>query len=325
MISGKTILISGGTGTFGQAFMRYALSQGAKQVRIFSRDELKQSEMEAKVKDLRVKYICGDVRDLSSITHACRGADIVVHAAAMKRLETCEREPQEAVKTNVMGSINVINACLETGVKHAIALSSDKAVYPVNTYGKTKALMESVWIQSNAGLGQEHATKFSIVRYGNVLGSRGSVADIFRKQADEGVMRVTNPIMTRFFMPVEYATELVAFALENQQGGEIYVPVLKATSIATLATVIGKGVRVEITGSRPGEKVHEDLITEKEMAYASLVKGIVIVDPEYCIWPYNFAERKPFEFRSRSYDAKKLTDNEINDLITVAHKARAGL
>jgi FlaA1/EpsC-like NDP-sugar epimerase len=251
--------------------------------------------------------------------------DIVVHAAAMKRLETCEREPQEAVKTNVVGSINVINACLETGVAHAIALSSDKAVYPVNTYGKTKALMESVWIQSNAGLGQEHLTKFSIVRYGNVLGSRGSVVDIFRKQAEEGVMKITNPIMTRFFMPVAYATELVAFAIENQQGGEIYVPVLKATSIAALAGVIGKGKRAEITGPRPGEKVHEDLITEKEMAFSSMTKGIVTIDPEYCIWPYSFAERKPFEFNSRSCDAKKLTDTEINELISVAHKARTGV
>ena len=316
MIKDKVLLISGGTGTFGQAFLKHALDQGAKQVRVFSRDELKQSEMVARIKDDRVMYICGDVRDQFRITQACQGVDIVVHAAAMKRLETCEREPQEAVKTNVIGSINVINACTYNGVKSAVSLSSDKAVHAVNTYGKTKALMESVWIQSNAGLGTDHQTKFSVVRYGNVMGSRGSVADIFRKQSQEGGIQVTDPSMTRFFMHVGYATVLVGYAIAHQQGGEIFVPNLKSATIGDLARAIDTDKQITVTGPRPGEKVHEALASDKEMARAWVnPAGIVVIDPEYCVWPYIFGTKKTFDFPESSATATKFTESELKELL----------
>lgn len=313
------VLITGGSGTFGRAFLRYVLDQGARQVRVFSRDELKQSEMEASIKDERVKYVCGDVRDSFRIMQACQGVDIVVHAAAMKRMETCEREPQEAVKTNVMGSLNVINACQSNGVKHAISLSSDKAVYPVNTYGKTKALMESVWIQSNEGLGSSHSTKFSVVRYGNVMGSRGSVADIFRKQAKSGSIKVTNADMTRFFMHVGVATGLVNYAIWAQQGGEIFVPALKSASIGDLARAIDAEKQIDIIGPRPGEKVHEDIITTKETARAWLSRDdVAVIDPEYCIWPYVQGERKPVDFPVNSGTATRFTEEELKKLLEVS-------
>lgn len=321
VLKGCTVLITGGTGTFGQAFTRHALVQEAKQVRIFSRDELKQSEMEASKADSRIKFICGDVRDEDRILRACQGVNVVVHAAAMKRLETCEREPLEAVKTNVTGSINVAKACRANGVSHAIALSSDKAVHPANTYGKTKSLMENIWIQGNDGFGDAHNTRFSVVRYGNVMGSRGSVADIFKKQAHQGSVKVTDPDMTRFFMPVEYATDLVDFAIKTQQGGEIFVPMLKSTTIGVLAKVIAKSCPVVVVGPKPGEKTHEDIITEKEMIRASIQSGVAVVDPEWCTWPYKFkeiltlADNTSRNFPMRSCDAQKLTEGELEALI----------
>jgi UDP-N-acetylglucosamine 4,6-dehydratase len=325
-LASKTILITGGTGTFGQAFTQYALDHGAREVRVFSRDELKQSEMESRISDKRVKYICGDIRDSQRITDACQGVDTVIHAAAMKRLETCEREPQEAVKTNVMGSINVINACFVQGVSQAIALSSDKAVYPANTYGKTKALMESVWIQSNLGFRSgHHETRFSIVRYGNVLGSRGSVVDIFREQARKGSMQVTNADMTRFFMSVNRATKLVDLAIETQHGGEIYLPFLKATSIGNLANVLGNGTPFVSTRPRSGEKVHEDIITEKEITRAYLCKTAVVVEPEY-LWGSRYTTKlDPSDFPMKSCDADKLTHDEIIALIREADATRGVL
>ena len=318
MIRDSILVLTGGTGTFGYAFTKHALDRGAKEIRIYSRDELKQSDMAATIVDKRVRYFCGCVRDLSRLIDVCQGADIMVHAAAMKRLEACEKDPQEAVKTNVMGSINVINACLATGIKNAISLSSDKAVYPVNTYGKTKALMEGVWIQSN---GDHRKTKFSVVRYGNVMGSRGSVADLFRKQARTGRILVTNENMTRFFMPVRTAVGLVDYALANQQGGEIYLPFLKATTIGRLAKTIGKGKKIVIIGPRPGEKVHEAMITDKELTRATVPykAGIVIVNPEYCIWTYDADNRRaPTDFPVSSDTGPQFTDKELNDLLEVS-------
>lgn len=323
LIEGSVVLITGGTGTFGRAFTRHALVQGAKQVRIFSRDELKQSEMEAQSTDPRIKFVCGDVRDEDRILRACQGANIVVHAAAMKRLETCEREPLEAVKTNVTGSINVAKACRINGVSSAIALSSDKAVYPANTYGKTKSLMENIWIQGNDGFGMMHNTRFSIVRYGNVMGSRGSVADIFKKQVLRGQVKVTDPNMTRFFMKVEDATDLVDLAIRVQQGGEIFVPFLNASTIGTLAKVIAKDCPILVVGPKPGEKTHEDIITEKELARATEQHGAMVIDPEWCTWPYRFKDENTLKvfsgtirkFPRRSCDAEMLSEAVLQELI----------
>lgn len=318
LIQDSVVLITGGTGTFGKAFTRHALIHGAKQVRIFSRDELKQYHMDQDFADPRIKFICGDVRDEARITEACKGVHIVVHAAAMKRLETCEKEPLEAIKTNVLGSINVTKACKVNDVRTAIALSSDKAVHPANTYGKTKSLMENIWIQSNDGLEESHSTRFSIVRYGNVMGSRGSVADIFRKQASEGQVKVTDPDMTRFFMPVEWAVELVGLAIAHQQAGEMFIPYLKATTIGALAEVVAKGAPVVVTGPRPGEKMHEDIITEKELTRSRLFKGAVVVNPESPTWFYIrdfYGIEKQFTFPARSCDAQQMTPEEISGLV----------
>ena len=200
----KCILITGGTGSFGKEFCKEALKNDARQVRIFSRDELKQAQMKEEINDPRVEWLLGDVRDVERLTTALEGVDICVHAAAMKRIEKCEKDPQEAVKTNIQGTINVANACLKCNVKAAILISTDKAVYPVNLYGATKLTAEKAWIQSNTYRGINHPTKFSIVRYGNVLGSRGSVVNSFK---DNNVLTVTDANMTRFFITLQEAID----------------------------------------------------------------------------------------------------------------------
>lgn len=314
----KRVLLTGGTGTFGRAFTHYALAAGVKELRVFSRDELKQYEMGRDIPDSRITYACGDVRDLDRVLEVSKSVDIVVHAAAMKRLEVCERLPQEAIKTNVLGSMNVAKAAIANRVRHAITLSSDKAVYPVNAYGKTKALMENVWIQSNDDFEEDHVTMFSVVRYGNVIGSRGSVVDIFKQQAKEGCVKVTNGDMTRFFMPVSYATHLVDFAISCQQGGEIFVPFLKASSIMILAKAIADGKPIASIDPRPGEKVHEDIITGKEKTRAYVQDGVVVIDPESYSWPYVLGSREHFDFPLTSRTAEQLTVEEIKSLIANA-------
>lgn len=318
MLTGKVILVTGGTGSFGKAFVKEALTKDPKQVRVYSRDELKQSQLKEEINDSRVEYLCGDIRDYDRLLTATEGVDIVIHAAAMKRIEKCETDPQEAIKTNVLGSVNVANACLKNNVKNAILISTDKAVYPVNHYGATKLVAEKVWIQSNVYRGATHPTKFSVVRYGNVFGSRGSVLHLFKDQMERGSLKVTDVNMTRFFITLQEAVDLVQLALEFQQGGEIFLPNLKAASIYHLATIVAGDLPVEITSQRGGEKLHESLITKEEKSRLASFEHFSIINPELTTWAYQPWSSEYQAYVDSSENAERYTDDEIRDLLAKA-------
>lgn len=311
----KIVLITGGTGSFGQAMTKELLTKGVKQIRVFSRDELKQAQMQELINDRRVSYLTGDVRDYERLVTALEGVDICIHAAAMKRIEKCEADPQEAVKTNIQGTINVANACLRNNVKDAIFISTDKACYPVNLYGATKLTAEKVWIQSNTYRGLNHPTKFSVVRYGNVLGSRGSVFHIFQDQKEQGVIKVTDQRMTRFFITLAEAVGLVQLALEWHQGGETWIPKLRAASIYHMAKLLAGRVPVIVTNQRGGEKLHETLVTKEEASRMAVFHSYNIINPEVTTWPYKpWHSDQPAEY-TNSEDATHYTDKELNDLL----------
>lgn len=312
------VLITGGTGSFGKAFTKELLTKGVKQVRVYSRDELKQALMKEEISDPRVEYLCGDIRDYERLCVAMEGVDVVVHAAAMKRIEKCEKDPQEAIKTNVLGSVNVANACLKSNVKKAVLISTDKAVYPVNLYGATKLTAEKVWIQSNVYRGINHPTKFSCVRYGNVLGSRGSVLHLFKDQANKGVIKVTDQSMTRFFITLQQALDLVQVALETMQGGEIYIPILKATSIWRLAQLVADKTPVELSNQRGGEKLHESLITKEEKIRLASYINFSVINPEIVTWPYDKWTSEYRYYTESSETADQYSDEELNELLKTA-------
>lgn len=313
-MNSKTVLITGGTGSFGQAMTRELLTKDVKQIRIYSRDELKQAQMKEVINDSRVEYLCGDVRDLERLNLAMEGVDIVIHAAAMKRIEKCELDPIEAIKTNVQGTVNVSLASLRANVQSAILISTDKACYPVNLYGATKLTAEKVWIQSNTYRGTLHPTKFSVVRYGNVLGSRGSVLHLFKDQLEKGVIKVTDSRMTRFFITLQEAVDLVQLAIEQQQGGEIYIPNLKAASIYQIASVVAGEVPVIITNQRGGEKLHETLITLEECKRTECFTHFNIVHPEITTWPYKRGNVDEPVFTT-SETAYRYNESELRDLL----------
>lgn len=314
-MNNKTVLITGGTGSFGKAFTLECLKKDVKQVRIYSRDELKQALMKEEINDSRVEYLCGDIRDYDRLCVAMEGVDIVVHAAAMKRIEKCEKDPQEAIKTNVTGSVNVANACLKMNVSHSILISTDKATYPVNIYGSTKLVAEKVWIQSNTYRGTNHPTKFSVVRYGNVFGSRGSVLHLFKDQLGKGCIKVTDANMTRFFITLQEAVDLVQLALEFHQGGEIFIPNLKATSIYHLAQLVAGDLPVEITNQRGGEKLHESLVTKEESKRFVSYDHFSVINPELTTWPFVPWTSDYKNYVESSEKAEQYTDLELTDLI----------
>lgn len=311
---GKCVLITGGTGSFGKAFCKELLTKDVRQVRIFSRDELKQAQMKEELNDPRVEYLCGDVRDAERLNLALEGVDVCVHAAAMKRIEKCELDPQEAIKTNITGTVNVANACLKNNVKNAIFISTDKACYPVNLYGATKLTAEKIWIQSNTYRGAKRPTRFSVVRYGNVLGSRGSVVHLFKNQLEKGVIKVTDQDMTRFFITLQEAVDLVQLAIEEQQGGEIYIPNLKAVSIYRMAEMVAGSTPVVITNQRGGEKLHETLMTAEECKRAESFTHHNVIHPELTTWPYKKGALKPLEFTT-SETAAQYNDKELRNLL----------
>lgn len=252
----KTVVITGGTGTFGSALAEFLVNQpGIQTVRIFSRDEFKQSEMQKKLKSPKLRYFVGDVRDEPRLQSALYGAHIVIHAAAMKQVPACEYNPREAVKTNIKGTENVISACLDQGVERAIFISTDKAVDPVNLYGCTKLVAEKVWLNAN----NVHRTKFSITRWGNVLGSRGSVIPLFKEQAKTGTLTITDKDMTRFWITIEQAVEFAWDSLTTMRGGETFIPELRSARVVDLAKAIAPKAKLNFIGIRPGEKVHETL------------------------------------------------------------------
>jgi UDP-N-acetylglucosamine 4,6-dehydratase (inverting) len=284
-LSGATILLTGGTGSFGSAFIeRAASSWPDATLRVFSRDELKQSELQAKYAGAEnLRFFVGDVRNRSRLARAMQGADIVIHAAAMKQVPACEYNPFEAVLTNIIGAQHIVDAAIDSGVERVVALSTDKAVNPVNLYGATKLCQEKLIVQGNA-YAAHSATRLSCVRYGNVVGSRGSVVPMFREQATEGRLTITDERMTRFWITLPQAIDLVLFALEHMAGGEVFVPKIPSMRVTDLAEAIAPGVPRDVIGIRPGEKLHEVLITGDESRHAIDAGEVYVVLPEHPWW-----------------------------------------
>jgi UDP-N-acetylglucosamine 4,6-dehydratase len=296
-LSGSTILLTGGTGSFGNAFVGYLLERGDDvTIRLYSRDELKQSEMRERFGDGRLRYFIGDIRDRARLTRAAEGADIIVHAAALKQVPACEYNPFEAVQTNVVGAQNVVDAAIDAGVSRVVGLSTDKAVNPVNLYGATKLCAEKILVQGNAYASRSKTT-LACVRYGNVVGSRGSVVPLFRKQAETGHLSLTDLRMTRFWITLTQAVELVLFALDHMAGGEIFVPRIPSMRVADLAEAIAPGVEQDVVGIRPGEKLHEILLTSDEARHAVAAEDVYVVLPEHPWWSANptWVEGKPLD------------------------------
>ena len=271
MFKNKTILITGGTGSFGKAFLKYLIEnfKGFRKIIIFSRDELKQFEMSLHYSENKfpfIRYFLGDIRDLQRLNRAMEEVDYVVHAAALKQVPAAEYNPFEAIKTNVIGAQNIIEACLNSKVKKVIALSTDKAVAPINLYGATKLCSDKLFISANNILGKKNLS-FSVVRYGNVMGSRGSVIPQFLKQKKNGILSITDKRMTRFSITMEDSIKLVLWALNNSLGGEIFVPKIPSYRILDLGKAIAPNAKTQIIGIRPGEKIHEELITHSESYY----------------------------------------------------------
>lgn len=268
MLNNKSILITGGTGSLGKALVKRILKDYPKVKRliVFSRDEQKQFQMSQEFPDTKfqsIRYFIGDVRDYERVKRALRKIDYVIHAAAMKHVPIAEYNPMECVKTNVLGAENIINACLETDVKSVVALSTDKAAAPINLYGATKLTSDKLFIAANNIRGRNDI-KFSVVRYGNVMGSNGSVIPFFIKKKSEGVLPITDSNMTRFNITLEEGIDMVLHALENAQGGEIFVPKIPSYKITDLATAICDKCEQKIVGVRSGEKIHEEMITSSD-------------------------------------------------------------
>jgi len=284
-LNGMTILLTGGTGSFGNAFIeRVTTTWPDAVVRVYSRDELKQSELRTKFGDDQVRYLIGDVRDRARMSRAAEGADIFIHAAAMKQVEACEYNPFEAVRTNVLGAQHVVDSAIDARVPRVVALSTDKAVNPVNLYGATKLCQEKLIVQGNAYAAQRD-TRLACVRYGNVVGSRGSVVPVFRQQIQrDGRITITDERMTRFWIMLPQAVDLVLHALENMEGGEVYIPKIPSMRVTDLAEAIAPGVPQEIIGIRPGEKLHELMITADESRHTIDAGDTYLVLPEHPWW-----------------------------------------
>jgi UDP-N-acetylglucosamine 4,6-dehydratase len=280
----KVVLVTGGTGSFGQKFAEILLKKHKpKAIRIYSRGELKQVEMERKFNDERLRFLIGDVRDRNRLSRAMNGVDIVIHAAALKHVPVCEYNPIEAVKTNVHGAENVIDAAIDNGVEKVMALSTDKAVQPVNLYGATKHVAEKLFVQANSYAGSRK-TRFSCVRYGNVIGSSGSVIPLFTKQKESGIVTITDERMTRFWIRLEEGVDLVTKGLNIMKGGEIFIPYIPSIKVTDLASVIAPEAKINMIGIRAGEKLHEILITQEESRHSKKLDGIYIIEPEQPFW-----------------------------------------
>lgn len=288
----KIILLTGGTGSFGQKFTEIMLSRyRPKIIRIFSRDELKQWEMQRKFNnDSRLRFFIGDIRDRKRLEMAFEDVDIVVHAAALKHVPVCEYNPFEAIKTNVMGAQNIIEAALSHNVDKVIALSTDKAVNPVNLYGATKMCMEKLFISANSYVGPKRQTRMSCVRYGNVVGSRGSIVPLLKQQKETGTVTITDNRMTRFWLTLDQAVALVLKALDNMRGGEVFIPKIPSMRIPDLVAALAPECAVNHIGIRPGEKLHECLITEDEARHATEFDDHFVVEPERPQWERELIE-----------------------------------
>ena len=268
MLNNKAILVTGGTGSFGKAFVRTVLERypEVRRLVIYSRDELKQFEMAQQFPDSQypgIRYFIGDVRDEARLRRALEGIDVVVHAAALKQVPAAEYNPFECIKTNVLGAQNLIEACLDSKVERVVALSTDKAAAPINLYGATKLCSDKLFVAANNIQGSR-GIRFSVVRYGNVMGSRGSVIPFFLARKDSGVLPITDPRMTRFNISLQEGVEMVLWSIEHAEGGELLVPKIPSYRIGDVATAIAPEARQEIVGIRPGEKIHEEMITASD-------------------------------------------------------------
>ena len=313
------ILITGGTGSFGKKFIEIMLRDyRPNKIIIFSRDELKQHEMKVSgFDDPSLRFFIGDVRDKNRLKRAMRDVDIVIHAAALKQVPSCEYNPFEAVKTNILGAQNIIDSAIDCGVKQVVALSTDKAVNPVNLYGATKLCSDKIFIQGNAYTGFQD-TSFSCVRYGNVIGSRGSVIPLFNEQRKTGKITITDRRMTRFWLSLEQAVDVVVKALFHMQGGEIFVPKIPSMKILDLAEAIAPGCEIEIIGIRPGEKLHEILITEEDGRSSVDYDDLYVILPQFSWWHrknYKNVKRLPegFSYTSNNND-KWLTLSQLKSM-----------
>lgn len=312
---GRTILVTGGTGSFGKAFVRKVLPMKPEKLIIFSRDELKQYEMAQEFKDERLRFFIGDVRDKPRLDRAFDGVDYVVHAAALKQIPTAEYNPYECIKTNVLGAQNVIEAALDQGVVKVVALSTDKACNPINLYGATKLCSDKLFVAGNSYSG-DNITRFSVVRYGNVVGSRGSVIPFFK--SINGTLPITDPRMTRFWITLDQGVELVLLAFDEMRGGEIFVPKIPSMKVTDLAEAIAPGRQTKIVGIRPGEKLHELMIPEDDARRTLDMGKYYIIQPEFPWWTNEVREGKALP-EGFSYSSDKNTEwlsvEELREII----------
>lgn len=309
MLNGKSVLITGGTGSFGNKFTEIVLGKyHPNKLIIFSRDEYKQFEMRKKFPEGKypIRYFLGDVRNLQRLHRAFHGVDIIIHAAALKQVPAAEYNPFEFVNTNVLGAENIINAAIDQGVKQVLALSTDKAVNPVNLYGATKLCAERLFIAGNNYSGDAQ-TRFSIVRYGNVVGSRGSVIPLFLEKRKLGVIPITNVDMTRFWITLEQTVHFVLKNLEIMGGGEIYIPIIPSMRIMDVYKAIAPECKYEVIGVRPGEKLHEVLMTEEESVRCK--KG----DQCFCIFPENKVGGVEYKFKGEKLSVSFIYSSVNND------------
>ncbi len=315
---GLTVLVTGGTGSFGKKFIEVMLRDyEIGKLIVFSRDELKQHEMRRVwgFDDPRMRYFIGDVRDVDRLRRAFTGVDVVVHAAALKQVPACEYNPFEAVLTNVVGAKNIIDAAIDSDVERVLALSTDKAVNPVNLYGATKLVAEKLFVQGNTYSGGD-APHFSCVRYGNVVGSRGSVIPLFKKQRDlKGCLTITDERMTRFWITLEQGVKFVINCIETMRGGEVFVPKIPSMRIVDLAHALAPECEIEVTGIRPGEKLHEVLVNEDEARHTVELEDMFVVQPIFPWWAGDiWKEGRPvpdgFRYTSDTND-RWLTEEEL--------------
>ncbi|MGR5142802.1 UDP-N-acetylglucosamine 4,6-dehydratase (inverting) [Photobacterium sp. DNB23_23_1] len=327
MLNNKTVLITGGTGSFGKQFIKTILERysDVKKIIIYSRDELKQSEIKQQYPAYdypQLRFFIGDVRDKERMIQACEGVDVIIHAAAIKQVDTAEYNPTECIRTNVDGAENVIHAALQCGVKDVVALSTDKACAPINLYGATKLASDKLFTAANNIRGSKDI-RFSVVRYGNVMGSRGSVIPFFLKKKEEGVLPITHEEMTRFNISLQDGVNLVMFALENHLGGEIFIPKIPSYKILDVAKAVAPESKTRVVGIRPGEKLHEEMITDTDSL------NTIDLGPHYAILPsvsftyteeeymaHHKAEKVPFGFKYNSgTNTEWETVESLRDLI----------
>lgn len=317
----KIILLTGGTGSFGQKFTEIMLKKyKAKAIRIFSRDELKQWEMEKKFNsNPHLRFFIGDVRDKDRLERAMDGANIVVHAAALKQVPLCEYNPFEAVKTNILGAQNVIEAAVNHNIEKVLAISTDKAVNPVNLYGATKMCMEKLFTAANSYVGGKRQTRMSCVRYGNVVGSRGSIIPLFKKQNAIGTITVTDKRMTRFWITLEQGVEFVIRCIDMAHGGEIFIPKIPNMKITDLVKITAPKSKIKYIGIRPGEKIHECLLTEDEARHAVEYRDFFVIMPDHPWWSSDNCKdgkKLPEGFRYDSESSRQwLTEKELRSML----------